>query len=79
MAGRCLVANITLPRILTPPILKAVRDNVERLFQEWVVAERRKAPAAILTELQAAYERANATYRDALDRAEREGVPRDGF
>ncbi len=72
------MANIKLPRVLTPPVLKAVRDNVERLFQEWVVAERRKAPSAILTDLQAAYERANITYGEALSRAEREGVPLDG-
>ncbi|MBA3826677.1 MAG: hypothetical protein H0X24_22610 [Ktedonobacterales bacterium] len=51
---------------------------MERLFQEWVVAERRKAPTAIQTELQAAYERANATYCEAMARADHEGEPLDG-
>jgi hypothetical protein len=78
MGGGCSMANIKLPRVLTPPVLRAVRDNVERLFQEWVVAERRKAPAAIQTGLQAAYERANATYHEVMDRAAQEGVPLDG-
>ncbi|MBA2682214.1 MAG: hypothetical protein H0U76_27960 [Ktedonobacteraceae bacterium] len=71
------MANIKLPHVLTPPVLKAVRNNVERLFQEWVVAERRKAPPMVLADLQAAYERANITYCEALSRAEREGVPLD--
>ncbi len=73
------MASIRLPRLLTAPVLDAVRDNVARCFEEWVVAERRKAPAILQTDLQANYERANATYGEAMARAEREGVLFDGF
>ncbi|MBA2678715.1 MAG: hypothetical protein H0U76_10035 [Ktedonobacteraceae bacterium] len=73
-----MMGSIRLPTHLTPAVLSAVQQNLARLFAEWVVAERRKAPAALQADLQAAYEQANTTYCEAMDRAEREGVPLDG-
>ncbi len=72
------MGNIRLPRLLTPAVVKAVRANLAQCFDEWLVAERRRAPPDLLATLQAAYDRANMTYHEAMDRAEREGVPLDG-
>jgi hypothetical protein len=72
------MGRVALPKILTPAVLKAVADNLARCFDEWVAAERRRAPPALQAQLQHSYERANAAYQEAIDRAEREGVPLDG-
>ena len=71
------MGTIHLPRLLTPAVVKAVRANLHHCFTEWVVAERRRAPPDLLATLQAAYDRANEAYHEAMDRAEREGVPID--
>jgi hypothetical protein len=72
------VGKILLPKILTPALVKAVAQNVHRAFDEWVTAERSKARPSLLAELQANYERVNAVYKEAVDRAQREGVLLDG-
>jgi hypothetical protein len=72
-----VVGKITLPKILTPALIKAVAQNVQRAFDEWLTAERAHARSSLLTELQSNYERINDVYKEALDRAEREGVPLD--
>ncbi|MBA2679035.1 MAG: hypothetical protein H0U76_11650 [Ktedonobacteraceae bacterium] len=77
MEGRCTMASIRLPPVLTPAVLRAVTANVRRIFDEWGAAERRHASSADLTALQTAYDQANAAYREARDRAAREGVPLD--
>jgi len=64
------MGKIVLPKILTPAVLKAVRANLLHCFDEWVSAERRRAPPDLLAQLQAAYQ-------EAMDRAQREGVPLD--
>jgi hypothetical protein len=71
------MGSIKLPRTLTTPVLKAVTDNLARCLEEWVVAERRKAPAALQATLQDTYERVNTTYHEAMQRAQAEGVPLD--
>ncbi|MBA3826040.1 MAG: hypothetical protein H0X24_19335 [Ktedonobacterales bacterium] len=73
-----MMGRISLPKLLTPAVIKAVSDNLSRCFDEWLTAEQRRAPPALQEQLQIAYERANAVYHEALARAEREGVPFDG-
>jgi hypothetical protein len=68
------MGSIHLPPTLTPAVLRAVTANVQRIFTEWVAAERRHAPPADLATLHQAYDRANDAYHEAMDRAAREGV-----
>jgi hypothetical protein len=69
------MGNIKLPTMLTPAVIQAVTNNVKRCFESWVASERSRTSPKELADLQAAYDRANATYQEALDRAAREGVP----
>ncbi len=71
------MGRIALPKLLTPAVITAVADNLSRCFDEWLIAEQRRAPPVLQEQLQASYERANAVYQEALDRAQREGVPLD--